>query len=223
MPTIRLQATNCCGRGIRNSSSCVTGSCSEMTNTIRRYLWVKGRARWQEYADQLDLRPVRYLLIAEAPPWSSQGTPQYLLDPESRVRTLMGALRTAFPGAHAGSSRDSLKTLAAKGFLLLDSSPFAMNYSSKRSSKKYDGLIGLTTTTYLQAKINSSDLTWSPDIRIAFSVKRNALSILKAIAQLSIGDRKRALSNKMIAVNGAGYPDAKRLREIYGLHTGSTT
>jgi hypothetical protein len=46
-------------------------------------------SKWNEYADQLRDRVVRYLLIGEAPPWSPEGIPQFLLDPKSRVRTLM--------------------------------------------------------------------------------------------------------------------------------------
>jgi hypothetical protein len=172
-------------------------------------------SKWNEYADRLRDRAVNYLLIGEAPPWSPEGIPQFLLDPKSRVRTLMQALCKVFP---IESSSDRLKTLAEHGFLLVDSIPFAMDYSSRRSSGRYDDLIRLTTTSYLQWKINSSALSWAPDIRIAFFVKRNARSILKAVEQLSIGGRWCPLSSQMIAVNDAGYPDADKLRTIYGLN-----
>ena len=134
----------------------------------------------------------------------------------------MRALRQVFPGAHVGSSGDSLKILAAQGFLLLDSIPFAMNYKKKRPRRRYDKLVGLTATTYLQTKIDSSALEWSPEIRIAFAVKRNACSILRLITQLTMGGRHHSLSSRMIAVNRAGNPDASKLREIYGLPTGNT-
>jgi hypothetical protein len=179
-------------------------------------------AMWKRYVATLHGGVVRYVLIAEAPPWSVDGTPQYLLDPSSSIRALMPALRRAFPGAGLGSAADALKALARHGFLLLDSIPFPMEYRAKRSSEKYDDLIKLTMTSYLQTKIDSSSLEWSPDLRIAFAVDRNARAILKAITQLSMGGRQHPLSSQMIAVNGAGYPDASKLRVIYGLRTDST-
>lgn len=174
-------------------------------------------AKWQAYADQIPGGVVRYLLIAEAPPWSDDGAPQFLLDPASRVRSFMGALRRVFPRASLGSSAETLKVLARHGFLLLDSIPFAMNYSSKRSSPRYDDLIRLTAKTYLQAKIDASPLTWSPDFRVAFAVKRNAYAVISASdGQLSFGGQLHAVSTEQIAVNGAGYPDARKLRDLYG-------
>jgi hypothetical protein len=113
---------------------------------------------WNQYVATLSGGIVRYVLIAEAPPWSAEGAPQYLLDPASPVRTLMRALRKVFPEADCESTADTLKPLARHGFLLVDSIPFAMNYSAKRSSKKYGDLIRLTTKSYLQAKIDSSSL-----------------------------------------------------------------
>ncbi len=174
-------------------------------------------AAWHEYVCSIGKTPIQYLLIAEAPPWSETGTPQYVLDPASKPRTFMAAIRGAFLGARSVSPTECLKVLAAEGFLVLDSTPFAMNYSPKRSSKKYDRLIHSTASSYLQPKIHASNLEWSPNVRVAFAVARNARSILKSIGHLDLGGRRLALSESMIAVNGAGYPDAKKLRQIYGL------
>jgi hypothetical protein len=174
--------------------------------------------KWHEYAALLRDDSVRYLLIAEAPPWSPDGPPQFLLDPGSRVRTLMRALQHAFPGCEGMSPAESLQALALRGFLLIDSIPFAMKYSSRqRASERYDDLVRLTATSYLQRKVQESGLTWSRDLRIAFSLRLNALSICKAIRHLSVGGRMHPLSPQMIAVNTAGYPDARRLRDVYGL------
>jgi len=180
-------------------------------------------AKWQAYADQLPDGLVRYVLVAEAPPWSDEGVPQFLLDPASRVRSLMRALRAVFPGAADGSAADALTILARHGFLLLDSIPFAMNYSAKRSSQRYEALIRLTAKTYLQAKIDASPLTWSPDIRVAFAVKRNACAIISGSGgQLLFAGRPHTISTEQIAINGAGYPDAKTLRDLYGIdHVGT--
>ena len=172
--------------------------------------------RWHEYAAEIPEGVVRYVLIAEAPPWSSDGTPQFLLDPESRSRLLLGALQRVFPQANSKSPADTLKVLAKHGFLLLNSIPFAMDYSSKRSSPRYDDLLRLTARTYLQAKIDASPLTWSRKMRVAFAFKRNARAIIGACGgQLSFGGNLHTLSTEQIAANGAGYPDALKLRNLY--------
>jgi len=98
-----------------------------------------------------------------------------------------------------------------------------MNYSAKRSSQRYEALIRLTAKTYLQAKIDALPLTWSPDIRVAFAVKRNACAIISSSGgQLLFAGRPHTISTEQIAVNGAGYPDAKTLRDLYGIdHVGT--
>jgi len=47
--------------------------------------------KWHAYVKQIPEGVVRYVLIAEAPPWSRDGTPQFLLDPASRSRSLLDA------------------------------------------------------------------------------------------------------------------------------------
>jgi hypothetical protein len=51
---------------------------------------------WAKYINKIPGGRVKYLLIAESPPWSATGSPQYVLDPNSRSRTLLRALRGAF-------------------------------------------------------------------------------------------------------------------------------
>jgi hypothetical protein len=182
-----------------------------------REIYYYTEEKWHAYVKQVPEGVVRYVLIAEAPPWSHDGTPKFLLDPASRIGPYMGALRQAFPQARRGSSADTLKVLAGHGFLLLDSIPFAMKYPSKeRSSQKYVNLLRLTTKTYLQAKIDASRLTWAPGLRVAFAVSLNARAIVKASGgQLSFGGNLHPVSTDQIAVNGAGYPDCKKLRYLY--------
>jgi len=171
---------------------------------------------WHRYTEMLRHREVRYLLIAEAPPWSAEGTPQYMLDARSRFSTFIQAVSSAFmlrPSSYA----DVLDALAERGFLLLDSIPFAMDYSSKRGTKRYDDLVRLTATSYLKANLDDSSLSWSNDLRIAFGVKRNARALLRALPCLPLGGRDHPLSMEMVAVSGAGYPDAAQMRAIYRL------
>ena len=177
---------------------------------------------WRDYVKRLPGRSVRYLLIAEAPPWSPPGRrPEYVLDPASRSRTLMRALRRAFlsPALSMGLDGDqALGEFAEQGLLVVDSIPFAMNYLNSRSKPQYGTLVGLTVHSYLRKKLLSSSLSFSPKMRIAFSVKKNAVAIIKALGpQLVLEKAKFVLIPEQIGVNEAGYPDADKLRCIYGL------
>jgi hypothetical protein len=170
--------------------------------------------KWHAYVEQIPQGAVRHVLIAEAPPWSDGGRPQFWLDPDSRVQ--LSPLRCLYCHTRLASYRDILEAAAKHGFLILDSIPFAMNFSRKRASPRYRDLLRLTTKTYLQAKIDTPSLTWSPNLRVAFSLKRNARAIIAATdGQLSFGGNLHTVSTDQIAVNGAGYPDCKKLRRLY--------
>lgn len=176
-------------------------------------------AVWSAYAATLHNRTVRYLLIAEAPPWSPDGRPEYALDAKSRPRMVMKAVRSAFPRCAGLSHGDLLAALAERGFLLLDSIPFAMDYSSnsKRGNPRYDDLIRLTVPRYLHKKIEESGLTWAPDLRIALALKLNGLSILKATKELPVAGRTYRLTPQMIVAGKSNYPECSGVRLAFGL------
>jgi hypothetical protein len=177
--------------------------------------------KWWLYLSLLRNKRVRYLLIAEAPPWSATGVPQYVLDPTSRSRTLMQALRRAFLPPSVCKQLDAgeaLAEFARQGLLIVDSIPFSMAYSKKRSSSEYDRLVQLTAQSYLQKKLRAASLSWSPGMRVAFSVKRNAFSVIEGLGhQLKLGEANLTLEPKQIAVNDANYPDAGKLKAAYAL------
>jgi hypothetical protein len=173
---------------------------------------------WRKYVEQICDRRINYLLIAEAPPWSPSGRQiQYVLDPLSRSRTLMSALRRAFPAAFELPADKALAEFARQGFLIVDSIPFSMEYTSnKRKSAKYQQLIDVTVKA-IQDALRSSSLKWSPDLRVAFSVKLNAHAVIRALGgQLDLNGMALDLSETMIAVSKAGYPDAAKLRALFG-------
>lgn len=169
-------------------------------------------ALWWDYVQTLH-GEIRYVLIAEAPPWVAEGVPQYLLDPASKSRTLMRALARVFPRTEASP----LETFAARGFLLFDSIPFAMDYRAKRGSRAYTDLVAATVESYLVPKLTMSTLRWGSDVRVAFAVARNARAIRRATPSLKVGSKRTPLSEDLIAVNAAGYPDITRLRHVFGL------
>lgn len=175
--------------------------------------------KWRIYSGRIPGGVVKYLLIAEAPPWSASGPPQYVLDPASRSRSLMRALKKAFMPQRSQVEPDAvLAEFAQHGFLVADSLPFSMEYSSVRSSGKYDCLVELTARSYLIGKLRASGLTFTPRTCVAFSLKRNALSVIAALqGVLDLGTIALPLRPESIAVDGAGYPDGAKLRVLYGL------
>ena len=197
---------------------------SEMSDsTVARLNKIHDRteAIWHRYVAMIPNQTVRYVLFAEAPPWSASGQPQYILDPESRPRTLMRALCCAFFGGpvykDAGVPR-TLEMLAELGFLVIDTLPFAMDYGDKRSRRAYGQLVADSCSTYLEDKLAAPELNWSDEVRLAFGFKLNALSVINSLGgEIALKGDVRPLSEEMIAVTGAGYPDGRRLGEIYGL------
>lgn len=183
------------------------------------YIHEHTEALWHNYASQIPDGRVNFLLIAEAPPWSERDRPAFALDPDPSVPSgFLTTVRKAFDYRDQHSTV-ALPALAKVGFLLLDSIPFPMPYSSQfRAKPQYHELVRLSAASYMRRKIESSGLSFSPNLRIAFSLKMHARSILKALDRnLHAGGRAYPLSEDMIAVNGAGYPCATRMRAAFGL------
>lgn len=166
---------------------------------------------------------VKYLLIAEAPPWSEKGIVQYVYNPKSDSRTFLKAVLDAFGIEDANDKKGRiqlLEDLRQKGFLLCDSLPFAMNYSekNKRNRKGYRELVSMTACSYLQAKINESGIKWHKDLRIAFGVRLNARPLIGHLnGELTVGSRKYTINEDMVAVSKANYPHAGQLKTVFKL------
>lgn len=176
---------------------------------------------WELQLNNLPDEGIKYLFIAEAPPYSVGGV-TYIYNPKSAARTLLKALSKAFMGGYSFrtgmTNGDILKIITGKGLLVFDSIPFAMDYSSKRDKSYYQSLVNQTANTYLLRKINRKDLKWSNDLKIAFGFKRNALTVINAFGgKLNIEKLNKtfSLTPDLICVNSAGYPDPKKLKQIY--------
>jgi hypothetical protein len=173
---------------------------------------------WRAYVRRLPGGIVKYLLIAESAPWSDDGRPQFVLDPASRSRTLLNALKGAFFDASPRDSEEALLELARRGLLIVDSTPFAMDYSGKRYKNSYQRLLDRTAQTYLLRKLASHSLSWSPDLRVGLAFKCNGKAVISALGGwLRLPEIRRRLDTRLIAANGAGYPDANKLRAIFRL------
>lgn len=175
--------------------------------------------KWRDYVSQIPQRRVNYLLIAEAPPWSATGVPQFILDEQSRSRTLLSALREAFAdNDNSRSSRDVLAVLARRGWLIVDSTPFSMDYKGKRNREAYRQLIALTSRTYMDRKFRQSGIMWSSELRVAFSVRLTARAVISALdGKLKLGEMAIPLGLDQVAVNEANYPSGRILKKVYAL------
>ena len=94
-----------------------------------------------------------------------------------------------------------------------------MNYSSKqRRNPRYRNLVARSVQTYLQRKIIWPSLSWSPDVRVAFAFKLNAMAIIEALeGQLELGNTTQLLGENLIAASQSGFPNADNLKAIYAL------
>ena len=60
----------------------------------------KSEQYWYSQLDAIPKRRVKYLLIAEAPPWSDTDDIVYVYNPKSKPRTLLTAITKAFLMRH---------------------------------------------------------------------------------------------------------------------------
>lgn len=184
-------------------------------NTIHEYT----ESLWSIYIRKIPNKTVKYLLIAESPPWSQDGQPQYFLDPNSSSRSLMNAFsRAFFPNNRNKNLKLIINNFAENGFLLVDSIPFSMCYSGFRSLEKYNELIELTVKSYMIKKMVRCGLKYSENMKIVFGYKVNALCVIKSLdGVLAIRNNRYYINENMICTNASNYPDVKYIREILNL------
>jgi len=176
-----------------------------------------GRA-WTRNLANLGDRRVKYLLFAEAPPWSDPGLPvSYFYESLSGawVKRVLKACLQELPTV----KEDVLRRLADKGFPLIDSLPFAMRYTTAHR-KRYEYLnLVATCKGYLEEKLKNGSITWSNDVKVGLGFKWNGLRLIEAFGDgLRIRNNNPIpLTESQIAADGSGYTSASRLKEIWGI------
>jgi len=119
------------------------------------------------------LKKVKYLLIAEAPPWSEDGEIRYFYN--TFQPPLVNRIWHAFfPSKILPQSIDiALTALGEQGFLLIDTLPFSMKYSSQfRKKPLYKKLIKECLPFFMK-KINDPMIRWAQEVRLAFALEWN--------------------------------------------------
>jgi hypothetical protein len=170
-------------------------------------------AIWWDYVSRLPERRVKYLLLAEAPPWSEakdrpKGRPAYALDPVPSK--LLSIICAAFK-CHHMLPADALHWLPVeRGFLLLDTIPFSMQYESKlRDSDAYDELVRVSAQSYLRHKLEASGLSFSSDPKVAFLLTRHGRSAKTVLWE--------PLASGVICKRGWILPKPESLQAAFGL------
>ena len=173
---------------------------------------------WENNLDNFDdSRVVRYLLIAEAAPWTYFGPVSYFYN------TLSGAWVSR--GLHAFfeeipiDQQACLEALAHDGFLLIDSLPFAMPFTTRHRRKpEYCNLINLSSD-FVLSKIQNRRIKWADDVRVALAFKWNANRLIDVFPNgLELPTKQTLhLNHDIIAADGSGYTSTARLREIWGI------
>lgn len=174
---------------------------------------------WNSYVDNIPGKRIKYLLIAEAPPWSPSGQPQYFLDPKSNSRTLMKAVRNAlFPNIVNRDPEFTINEFADAGLLLIDSLPFSMDYGNKRNCKAYGELIDICVKSYMLIKLNNGGLTFARNMKITFGYEVNALAVIKALGgKINLSGNNYIINKSLICTNGSHYPNASKIKSIFCL------
>lgn len=163
-------------------------------------------------------KPVRYLLIAEAAPWTENGRPSYFYE------ALEGAwvnriLRTFFGKDRPGTDEEAWSKLADRGFLLIDTLPFALKYSTPiRKSDEYLRLLRVSKDHFYE-KLNDPRLVFADDLRVALAFIWNGRRVIEAYnSEIEIPpDRKIPLNESLIAADGSGYTSSRLLGDMWEL------
>jgi hypothetical protein len=146
---------------------------NEETKVILKKIFHNTEKSWISNVSRFPNKIIKYLLICETPPLN--GTYFYS---GANTRLFTTVWKTFFIDPICVNPNNAYQCLADKGFLLIDTLPYAMNYkTANRKNPVYDELI----QKYLHWWINklNSNFIFAPDLKIAFGFKLNGLSVIK--------------------------------------------
>jgi hypothetical protein len=170
---------------------------------------------WKRNLTRFKGKPVKYLLIAEAAPWSTTETPVYFYN-ELNGSWVSRILKTFFGDHRPISNEDAWDQLAERGFLLIDNLPFALKYNTKIRKGPYYLHLMQASRAHFFKKINCSDIVWGDVTRIALAFKWNGQRMIDAYKD-TYPDDQPILTKKMIVADKSGYTNTHLLRELWSL------
>jgi hypothetical protein len=180
---------------------------------------------WKRNLGRCGGRGVRYVLIAEAPPWTPVGVVRYFYNTFDQteagrpVAWIRATWKAFYPESDVPRKiDDALEALAEAGFLLVDALPFAIDYSRVRGKQEYSKLVG-ACHDYLLQQINDPLVSWDQVVRVALAFKKNGEALVETLGG-RIGFPNGAdvpLSADNIVATGSGFPTAARMAAVWGL------
>ena len=182
-------------------------------------------------------RPVRLLVVAEAPPWKPTGQEvTYIYKPDDdrydgnllgqilkAVGDALGEEPPAFCKRNAEAKAAAMDYLGERGVLLVDPLPHSLAYSGKgvahgglRDKASYKALCALGWDALHETLAR---LTWHPQCTVAFSLPKSCRAVLAAtggVDELVLpGNRVVEASERAHCfANASGQPDRKMLFRI---------
>jgi hypothetical protein len=190
-------------------------------------IYAQCEAAWNRNLDRLRNIDVKYLLIAEAPPWSEGEVTRYFyrtFDQNDRGRPIQwirGLWKVFYSCSPPNDIEESLRMLAKSRFLLIDSLPFSMKYSSYYRNKPLYSELVKSCSGYLIEKLNNKKIRWSKSVKLALAFKLNGKAIINAFPDgIDLpNDQTIKLSPSLIAAGGNNFPDSQKLKDIWCLES----
>lgn len=157
--------------------------------------------KWKKNAvERLKGVKIQYLLICEAPPCSGE---YFYSGKKSKLLSIIW--KTFFEDKYEVPD-DAYQKLAEIGFLLIDTLPFALNYSFPkgiRSEEEYLALIVHYKDWWIKELNNNFSFELPDKLKIAFGFRKNAEAILKATNNVIIlkGNEYTISDNNIVKSN----------------------
>ncbi len=175
---------------------------------------------WNKNLELLKGDEVEYLLVGEAPPWSSHGKVIYFYTtfdnsnggrPITWIRGLWKSLIDEPPVSNVD---ENLKKLAKRKFLLIDSLPFAMPYTTKiRKTTEYKNLVNQCGAYFLE-KIENHNIQWSKSLKVAIAFDCHGKALIERFPDgISLPNGVNIALRGAIATSGNGFPTMKTLSQ----------
>jgi hypothetical protein len=184
-------------------------------------IFVESERCWKENLESFDKTTIRYLLLAEAPPWRETGEEIsyfYRNFEQRKAKFLRRAVWKCLFGEKPIDYKDGLLMLAEKGFLLVDALPFAMKYTTIiRRKPAYRELVQ-ASNAFMVSKLSDKSLNWDEDVKLALAFKLFGLAAIDTLRTITLPTTQQiTLDRTLIAADGSGYTSAGKLRRIFGV------
>lgn len=173
---------------------------------------------WKRQTIERGLKKIKFLLICEAPPFSENKPYKYFYT-ESNSSFHTRIWKIFFPNTNKPNNSDAVyQLLCENGFLLIDSIPFAMTYSSKHRKKTaYNKLIN-NSLHWWKTKLNDN-FEFDNSTKIAFGFKLNAQSIIKESNNiLNIKNNNYYVNKFNIGADGSGMTNSELIADIFDVN-----